>query len=54
MPFYGCAHATGANYSPSDHSTLQIVNLDEFPKAAGVIVVGRLGVPKGLVRTREV
>lgn len=53
MLMYGLVHATGAHYSPSDHSTLQIVNLDEFPKAAGVVVVGRLGVPKGLARARE-
>lgn len=41
-------HAPAVNYVPSDHSTLQIINLDEFTKAAGVVVVCCLGVPKGL------
>lgn len=39
------------DYSPSDYSTLQVINLDEFTKAAGVVVVGCLGVPKGLTET---
>ena len=38
--------------SPSDSSTLLVVDLDELPEAAGVVVVGRLGVPEGL-GTRE-
>lgn len=41
-------------YSPSHHPALQVVDLDELPKAAGVVVVGRLGIPKRLVeRDRE-
>lgn len=39
------------NYLPSDHSTLQVINLDKFTKTAGVVVVGCLGVAKGLIET---
>lgn len=45
---YTHRHATSVNYSPSDHTTLQVINLDEFTKAAGVVVVGCLGVSEGL------
>ena len=37
-----------AGSSPSHYAALQVVDLDELPKATGVVVVGRLGVPKGL------
>lgn len=46
-------HTHTVNYSPSDHSTLQIIHLDEFTKAAGIVVVCRLGIPKGLDETTE-
>ena len=39
--------------SPSDSSTLLVVDLDELPEAAGVVVVGRLGVPEGLGTRRQ-
>ena len=38
--------------SPPDSSTLLVVDLDELPEAARVVVVGRLGIPEGL-GTRE-
>ena len=37
--------------SPSDGAVLLVVDLDELPEAAGVVVVGRLGVPEGLQET---
>lgn len=43
--------APTVDYSPSDHSTLQVINLDELSKAAGVVVVSSLGVPKSLTET---
>lgn len=43
--------APTVDYSPSDHSTLQVIHLDELSKAAGVVVVGSLGVPKSLTET---
>jgi len=39
--------------SPSDSATLLVVDLDEFSEAAGVVVVGRLSVPKGLRRQQR-
>jgi hypothetical protein len=33
---------------PSHDTALQVVHLDELPEAAGVVVVGRLGIPKSL------
>lgn len=36
--------------SPPDGATLLVVDLDELAEAAGVVVVGRLSVPKGLRR----
>lgn len=43
--------APNVNYLPSDHSSLQVINLDKFSKAAGVVVVGCFGIPKGLTET---
>lgn len=40
------------DYLPSDHSTLQVINLDEFTKATGVVVVGRFSITKGLKKMR--
>lgn len=40
-------------YLPSDHSTLQVINLDKFTKAAGVVVMGCLGITKGLTEIRK-
>ena len=37
-----------AAHSPSHDATLQVVDLDEFSKSAGIVVVGRFGVPKSL------
>lgn len=39
--------------SPPDCATLLIVDLDELPKAAGVVVMSRLSVPKGLKRKQK-
>ena len=36
--------------SPPDSAALLVVDLDELAKTAGVVVVGRLGVPKSLMR----
>ena len=36
--------------SPPHYATLQIVDLDELSKAAGVVVLRSLGVAKGLLR----
>lgn len=33
---------------PSDRATLLVIDLDELSKSAGVVVVGRLGIPKSL------
>lgn len=41
------------DYLPSDYSTFQIIHLDEFTEATGVVVVGRLSVTKGLKRRRQ-
>lgn len=41
------------DYLPSDHSTLQVINLDKFTKAAGVVVVSRLGITKGLTEKEK-
>lgn len=46
-------HAWKDDYLPSDHSTLQVINLDKFTKAAGVVVVGCLGITKGLAEIRK-
>lgn len=46
-----CMHR--GDYLPSDHSTLQVINLDKFTKAAGVVVVGCLGISKGLTEIRK-
>lgn len=37
-----------ADHSPPHYTALQIVNLDELPKSAGVVVVGSLCVAKCL------
>lgn len=34
--------------SPPDGATLLVVDLDELPEATGIVVVGRLSIPKGL------
>lgn len=39
---------THATNSPSDNSALQVVDLYELPKAAGVVVVGCLGIAECL------
>ena len=36
---------------PSDDTTLQIVELDEHPKATGVVILSSLSVAKGLFET---
>lgn len=41
------------DYLPSDHSTLQVIDLDKFTKAAGVVVMGCLGITKGLTEIRK-
>ena len=38
----------GVCFSPSDSAALLVVDLDELPKATGVVVVSRLGIPKSL------
>ena len=40
----------GVDVSPPDGTTLLVVDLDELAKAAGVVVVSCLGVPKCLGR----
>jgi len=40
--------------SPSHHSALQVIDLDELSEPAGVVVVGRLGVSKCLLRERKI
>lgn len=40
------------DYLPSNHSALQIINLDEFTKTTGVVVVGCFSITKGLQKTR--
>lgn len=39
---------------PSDDATFQIVELDELPKAAGVVILSCLGVAEGLFNTQEI
>lgn len=34
--------------SPSHDAALQVVDLDEFPESAGIVVVGCLGIPESL------
>lgn len=41
------------DYLPSDHSTLQVIYLDKFTKAAGIVVVGCFGIAKGLSEIRK-
>lgn len=49
-----CKHVRNrGDYLPSDHSTLQVINLDKFTKAAGVVVMGCLGITKGLTEIRK-
>lgn len=36
---------------PSDDTTFQVVELDELPKATGVVILCGLGVAKGLFKT---
>lgn len=49
-----CKHARNrGDYLPSDHSTLQVINLDKFTKAAGVVVMCCLGITKGLTEIRK-
>lgn len=43
-----------AAFLPSHGATLLVVHLDEFAKATGIVVVGGLGVPKGLQEQRKV
>ena len=38
---------------PSDDSVLQIVELDELPKATGVVILCGLSVAKGLFKTQR-
>lgn len=47
------SYLTNVDYLPSDYSALQIINLDEFTEAAGVVVVGCLSVTKGLEERRQ-
>lgn len=42
-----------SDYLPSDHSTLQVIYLDKFTKAAGIVVVGCFGIAKGLSEIRK-
>lgn len=42
-----CTAWVAAN-SPSHDATLQVVDLDELPKSAGIVVVGCFGIPKSL------
>lgn len=39
---------------PSDDATFQIVELDELPKTAGVVILSCLGVAEGLFNTQEI
>lgn len=38
---------------PTHNATLQIINLDEFSKAAGVIIVCCFGISKSLVKEKD-
>lgn len=46
-----CKHVS--DYLPSDHSALQVIYLDKFTKAAGIVVVGCFGIAKGLSEMRK-
>lgn len=41
------------NNLPSDYSTLQVINLDKFSKATGVVVMGCLGISESLRETKR-
>lgn len=49
------AHMNGSSgFSPSHGAALLVVDLNEFAKATGIVVVGGLGVPKSLREERKV
>lgn len=43
-----------SGFSPSHGAALLVVDLNEFAKATGIVVVGGLGVPKSLQEERKV
>lgn len=43
-----------SGFSPSHGAALLVVDLNEFAKATGIVVVGGLGIPKSLREERKV